>query len=234
MKKVCAIVFLLLSALTLHARAIQEDFRKADEKARISYAFGMVIGSDLQSAVDIEFDYTAFAQGMKDVFENAETLFSEMEAFEIVETAIQNAMDKKTEESRIAEERFLEGNSERPGIRITPSGLQYEVLVEGEGEKPEPDSLVRVHYEGRLMDGSLFDTSYDDSEGVIIPLDRVIPGWTEGITLMNTGSKYRLFIPSHMAYGRNGFYEMIPPYSPLIFTVELLEIINPEDETEEF
>jgi len=118
----------------------------------------------------------------------------------------------------------------KPGIQVTSSGLQYEILHESSGEKPEFNSVVRVNYEGSLMNGTVFDSSYsDDEEGVLIPLDRVIPGWTEGILLMSTGSKYRLFIPSKLAYGKNGAYQLIPPYSPLIFTVELLEIIDPED-----
>jgi len=232
MKKFCVFLFLLLPALALYAKAIQEDFRKADEKARMSYAFGMVIGSDLRNAVgDTEFDYTAFSQGIKAVFENSETLLSEMEAVEIVETTLQNVMDKKTEESRIAEEVFLAVNRERPGVQATPSGLLYEVLSQGEGEKPVPDSVVKVQYEGRLADGRLFDTSYNDNddEGALIPLNRVIPGWTEGIMLMNVGSKYRIYIPSNLAYGKAGFYDVIPPFSTLIFTVELLEIINPEE-----
>ena len=233
MRKLCVFLFLLLPVLT-YARAIQEDFRKADEKARMSYAFGMVIGYDLQAAAGgMDFDYTAFSQGMKAVFEDSETWLTEMEAIEMVETALQNVMDKRTEESRIAEELFLEENRERPGIQTTISGLQYEVLSEGEGEKPGPDSVVRVQYEGRLADGRLFDTSYNEDEGALIPLDRVISGWTEGITLMNVGSTYRLYIPSYLAYGKTGFYDVIPPFSTLIFTVELLEIINPE-EAEEF
>ena len=230
MKKLCVFLVFLLPALTLYARAIQEDFKKADEKAQMSYAFGMVIGSDLRAAAgDMEFDYTAFSQGIKAVFENSETWLSEMEALEIVETALQNAMDKKTEESRITEELFLAVNRERPGVQVTDSGLQYEVLFEGEGEKPEPDSIVKVHYEGRLVDGRLFDTSYNDDEPALIPLDRVISGWTEGIMLMNVGSKYQLYIPSNLAYGKTGFYDVIPPFSTLIFTVELLEIIDPDE-----
>ncbi|MDR2922725.1 MAG: FKBP-type peptidyl-prolyl cis-trans isomerase [Treponema sp.] len=231
MKKLCIFLFLLLPALTLYAKAIQEDFRKADEKARMSYAFGMIIASDLRNAVgDTEFDYTAFSQGMKAVLENSETSLSEMEAIEIVETALQNVMDRKAEESRIAEELFLAVNRERPGVQATASGLLYEVLSEGEGKKPGPDSVVKVHYEGRLADGRLFDTSYNGDEGAIIPLDRVISGWTEGIMLMNVGSKYRIYIPSNLAYGKTGFYDVIPPFSTLIFTVELLEIINPDEE----
>jgi len=230
MKKLSVFLFLLLSALTLYARAIQEDFRKADEKARMSYSFGMVVGADLKTALgDTEFDYAAFSQGIKAVFENSETWLSEMEALEIVETTLQNVMEKKAQESRITEEIFLATIRERPGVQATPSGLLYEVLSQGEGEKPGPGSIVKVHYEGRLADGRLFDTSYNDDEGALIPLDRVISGWTEGIMLMNVGSKYRIYIPSNLAYGKTGFYDVIPPFSTLIFTVELLEIINSEE-----
>ena len=229
----CAFLLLIMSAAALHARAIQEDFRKADEKAQMSYAFGMLIGSDLRS-VDLEFDYTAFAQGMKAMLENAETLFSEQEAIEIVETALQEAIDRRTEKSRLEEEYFLAENRERDGVYTTFSGLQYEVIIEGEGEKPGPDSIVRVHYDGQLTDGSVFDSSYEDGESALIPLNRVIPGWAEGIMLMSVGSTYRLYIPSNLAYGRNGAYQVIPPYSTLIFTVQLLEIIDPEADTEEF
>jgi FKBP-type peptidyl-prolyl cis-trans isomerase FkpA len=227
------IILLILCAATAHARAIREDFRKADEKALLSYAFGMAVGSNLRTA-GVEFDYDAFARGLKAIIEDSEnSLLSEQEAVDMVETALYNAMDKRLEESRINEEYFLAENMEKPGIQSTSSGLQYEILHEGSGDKPEYDSVVRVHYEGKLIDGTVFDDSYaDDEEGVLIPLDRVIPGWTEGILLMSIGSKYRLYIPSRLAYGRNGAYQVIPPYAPLIFTVELLEIISPEDNEE--
>ncbi|MCL2066311.1 MAG: FKBP-type peptidyl-prolyl cis-trans isomerase [Treponema sp.] len=222
-----AILIFTASAAALHARAIQEDYRKADEKARVSYAFGMMLGSELKGT-ELEFNYEAFAQGLKAVIEDGGGLFSEQEAFEIVNTAMQNAMERRTEENRIKEEFFLAENMGRPGIIITESGLQYEVLEEGEGEKPQPDSVVRVHYEGSLTDGVIFDSSYNDGESAVIPLERVIPGWTEGLLLMNVGSKYRLYIPSSLAYGSSGASQIIPPYSTLIFTVELLEIIDSE------
>ena len=237
MKKLFVIALLVLFAVSLHARAIQEDYKKAEEKARVSYAVGLIMGENLRS-IGLEFDYPAFTEGFKAAVGDAEAQFSEQEAIEIIETALQTAMEKKAAENRLLEEEFLVKNGERPGVQTTASGLQYEILVGTDAEKPGTDSLVRVHYEGSFADGSLFDSSIDESEGTLIPLDRVIPGWTEGITLMGIGSKYRFFIPSELAYGKEGIQSMIPPYSTLVFTVELLEIVNPEsefeDESEEF
>jgi len=224
MKKLFVFVCLSLAALSLHAKAIQEDYKKAEEKARVSYAFGMIIGSNMRSAV-LDFDYAAFAEGVEAMVETGRGQFSEQEAMEIVETALQKAMDIQAEENRVREEEFLAANRERAEVKVTPSGLQYEVLVESAGEKPVSSSIVRVHYVGTFMDGSPFDSS-DDEEGVYIPLEMVIQGWSEGLMLMNAGSKFKFFIPSNLAYGKEGIQSVIPPYSPLIFTVDLIEIIN--------
>ncbi|MDR2731523.1 MAG: FKBP-type peptidyl-prolyl cis-trans isomerase [Treponema sp.] len=223
MKKILIVVCLLLP-FALYARAIQEDYKKADEKARTSYAFGMIIGSNMES-IELDFDYSAFTDGFKAGFSKSDMRFSEQEAIDIIETAIQISVDKRSAEYRIAEEEFLALNRVRPGVQVTFSGLQYEILYQTEGDKPMPDSIVKVHYEGSFINGNVFDKSYDE-EGTAIPLDRVIPGWTEGIMLMSTGSKYRLYIPSSLAYGKEGIQNIIPPYSTLIFDVELLEIFD--------
>ena len=228
MKKLLFTACLLLPALALYAAGIQEDYKNADEKARLSYAFGMLIGSNLSTA-EIDFDYDAFTNGVRDKIENAKTQFSEQEAIEIVETALQAASDKNSEVNRMQEVEFLTKNAERPEVQITPSGLQYEVLAGTEGEKPAANSVVKVHYEGTFIDGSLFDAS-DEEDGAFIPLDRVIPGWTEGLMLMSVGSKFKLYIPSELAYGKDGIQSIIPAYSTLVFTVELLEIIGDDDD----
>jgi FKBP-type peptidyl-prolyl cis-trans isomerase len=227
MKQPVLLICFLLTVFTLHARAIQEDIDRADEKARLSYAFGMLFGSNLQT-MPLELDYDAFTKGFKTMLENGELLFSEDEAVEIVEAAIQASTEKTSAENRLREEQFLASNRQRNGVHVTPSGLQYEIIVEKEGPKPQSNSLVRVSYTGNFIDGTLFDKS--DNEGAFIPLEMVIPGWTEGLTLMSVGSIYRLFIPSQLAYGRNGVQSVIPPYSTLIFTVELFEIIDNSDE----
>jgi len=219
--------------MALHARAIQEDYRNAEEKARVSYAFGMIIGSNLSTA-PIEFDYNAFTDGLRAILDNTvEAQFSEYEAMEIVETALFIAMEIAAEENRIIEETFMITNSMQPGIQVTQSGLQYEIIRDAEGEKPLPNSVVKVNYVGTFLDGSPFDSSYDEG-GIYVPLDMVIHGWSEGLQMMSVGSIYRLFIPSSLAYGKDGFQGIIPPYSTLLFTVELLEIVNDDYDIWEF
>ena len=123
-----------------------------------------------------------------------------------------------------AGKKFLEENALKEGITQTASGLQYEVLQEGTGPKPGPTSTVEVHYEGRLINGKVFDSSYQRKETISFPLNRVIAGWTEGLQLMPTGSKYRLYVPSELGYGARGAGGDIPPHSALIFDVELISI----------
>ncbi|MDR0464968.1 MAG: FKBP-type peptidyl-prolyl cis-trans isomerase [Treponema sp.] len=227
MKKLILIFCMFSCAAALNAKAIQEDYRKAEEKARISYALGMWIGANYDlSDLGLEFDYTALTEGVRAVMEkDMEPQFSQQEAMEIIETALYDAMEKIAEENRAVEEEYLFKNSQRPGIHVTQSGLQYEILEDTEGEKPENFSMVRVHYTGTLTNGTLFDESYEE-DGAYIPLDMVIPGWTEGVMLMSVGSKYRFYIPSNLAYGRDGIQGYVPAFSTLIFDVELLEIIN--------
>lgn len=121
-------------------------------------------------------------------------------------------------------EKFLAENAKRPGVKVTPSGLQYEVLDATLGQKPKANNTVRVHYEGTLPDGTVFDSSYKRGEPISFPLNGVIAGWTEGLQLMSVGSKYKLFIPYNLGYGERGAGASIPPYAALIFTVELLGI----------
>jgi len=227
MKKLTVLFCLLLTVTALHARAIQEDYRKAEENARISYAFGMAIASNLDlSSLGIHFDYAAFADGLRAILEpDVIPQLSENEAMDIVETTYYNAMERIAEEYRIREEAFLSMNSLMAGINTTQSGLQYEIITEAVGEKPVFSSTVRVHYTGSFTDGSIFDYSYEEN-GAYIPLSGVIAGWTEGVMLMSPGSVYKLYIPSHLAYGKDGIQGVVPPYSTLIFTVELLEILS--------
>ena len=227
MKKIAVLLCLIFTVTALYARAVQEDYRSAEENSRISYAFGMAIASNLElNTLDIDFDYAAFTEGLKSILEkNTELRLSEYEAMEIVETVYYNAMERRTEEYRVKEQEFLLRNSLQPGINVMPSGLQYEILTQAEGDKPSHDSTVKVHYTGSFIDGSIFDYSYEE-DGAYIPLNSVINGWTEGVMLMSEGSIYKLYIPSHLAYGKDGIQGVVPPYSTLIFTVELLEIAD--------
>jgi len=224
-------ILLFIAAVTVHAKAIREDVNLSDEKARMSYAFGMTVGNDLKQA-GLELDYAAFTEGLKNSMEQEPLLLDQEEALELVQAAFENAVTKQAAELRAKEENFLAKNALNEGVITTPSGLQYTVLAKSDGPIPGPDDTVRVHYEGALTDGTVFDSSYHLERGEEIPLDMVIPGWAEGIQLMNVGSKYKIYIPSNLAYGERGAGQIIPPYSTLVFTIELLEIIKDNEETE--
>jgi FKBP-type peptidyl-prolyl cis-trans isomerase len=209
------------------AEAIREEADKGNEKADLSYAFGMAIGSDMKQS-GLEFNYAAFSRGFREMMEGRETRFTMDEAVERVQTAFRAAMAEQAEYNRQKEIEFLAENGKRPGIVTTASGLQYEVLAEGTGERPDPSDVVIVHYRGALTDGVVFDSSYERGEPAEFPLEGVIPGWSEGIQLMNIGGRSRLYIPSKLAYGSQGAGATIPPNAVVIFEVELLDAYAPE------
>jgi len=229
MKKFVLVNGLLFIVLTAHANGIREDVNFTGEKARTSYAFGMAVGGDLADT-GLEIDYFAFTEGLRAAMENGQTIMDRDEALEIVQDAFESAMRKQASALREKEELFLAENATQPGIQTTESGLQYIILTEGSGPKPTADDIVRVHYEGALIDGTVFDSSYERDEPEEIPLDMVIPGWAEGIMLMNVGGKHRIYLPSELAYGERGAGQVIPPYSTLVFTVELLDIVTDKEE----
>jgi FKBP-type peptidyl-prolyl cis-trans isomerase FkpA len=235
MKKV--FIFLCFVVLTgsLYAKGQIEDPAKAAAEADISYAFGMVLGRDLKQT-GMEFNYNALTEGFRAALEDVEPRYSFDEALEKVRAAFVEAMTRQAAENKEKETRFLQENGKREGVTTTASGLQYEILSDessGEGEKPGPRALVRVNYEGKLAEGAVFDSTWERGEPAEIPLDRVIPGWAEGIQLMNVGSTYLFYVPSALAYGEEGAGQVIPPNSPLIFKVELLEILDDAQEEEE-
>jgi FKBP-type peptidyl-prolyl cis-trans isomerase FkpA len=228
MKKIKIIIVCCLAAVSsaLFGRAVQEEVAHADERTRTSYAFGQVIGSDL-GQTGLEFDYDAFTEGFRNSITGGESPYALEEAVAMVQAAFEKVMAQKAEENRRNEITFLGKNAEKDTVRITESGLQYEVINEGTGAKPLSTDTVKVHYEGSLVDGAVFDSSFNRGEPAEFPLDRVIPGWSEGLQLMPVGSVYRFYIPSRIAYGEQGAGQVIPPYATLIFMVELLEIVVP-------
>jgi len=190
-----------------------------------SYAVGMNIGSNLKTD-GMYLDWDEFLQGMKDVFYDKKTRFTIEEAMQIFNEAY-SANNEKRESAYIkVQTDFLEENKQKPGVVTTGSGLQYEVLFQGDGPKPSGTDTVRVHYRGTLINGTEFDNSYSRGEPAVFPLNEVIPGWTEGLQLMSTGGKYRLFIPSELGYGPRGMGPQLPANSTLVFDVELLEIVR--------
>ncbi|MDR0583415.1 MAG: FKBP-type peptidyl-prolyl cis-trans isomerase [Treponema sp.] len=190
-----------------------------------SYAIGMNLALNMKDSGFIP-EAKSFFEGFKDGQGGGKTRFSAEEAEEKIEQALTARTEKENEGRIQAEKDFLTENGAKPNVITTGSGLQYEVISEGSGAKPSAADIVRVDYEGTFTDGSPFDSSYAQGQPAEFPLNMVISGWTEGLQLMSVGSKYKFYIPSNLAYGPQGGGR-IPPYSVLIFEVELLDILAP-------
>jgi len=189
-----------------------------------SYAFGSSIANDLKQRGVSSLNLALVTKAMNDVFSGADVKFNQEKSQEII-YGLLNVIQKKKFEGAIAEaEQFLTDNKKKAGIVSLPSGLQYEVIQAGTGPKPVATDEVTVHYKGTLINGQQFDSSYSRGEPTSFTLNQVIPGWTEGLQQMPIGSKYRFFIPYALAYGERGAGKDIPPYSTLIFEVELIKI----------
>ena len=217
MKKLFCLVFVFFGLTVFHITAEENN-----DKADVSYAFGMLVAEDLM-AYGVEFDYDAFILGFRTAMEGKETRFTVMEAIERVNIAFMAARARMMERNLAEGLAFLAENSTRPNVIVTPSGLQFEHITEGTGEKPGPSDWVLVHYHGTTINGNVFDSTRDTGEPVEIPLFRVIPGWSEGLRMMKEGGKARLFIPPDLGYGEQGV-GTIEPNSVLIFDVELISI----------
>lgn len=191
---------------------------------KISYALGLSMGQNLMSSGVESLNYQDLAAGIEDVLTKQQPKISYQEAQQVLNTFFQELEAKVAGAAKAEGEKFLAENAKREGVKVTPSGLQYEILEPSLGQKPKATDTVRVHYEGTLIDGTVFDSSYRRGESITFPLNGVIKGWTEGLQLMSIGSKYKFFIPYQLAYGERGAGQSIPPYAALIFTVELLGI----------
>ena len=190
----------------------------------ISYSLGMSVGARMANQGAADIDYQSFLEGVRAMLEKKETMISKSYSDSINYVYYKDQKDKiftKVKEEGI---KFLEENGKRPEVTTTESGLQYEVLTPAEGPKPSATNSVTVHYVGQLISGEMFDSSVDRGEPATFPLNRVIGGWTEGVQLMSVGSKYRFYIPQELGYGARGAGAATPPYSTLIFDVELLKI----------
>ena len=193
---------------------------------KLSYALGMVIGHNLKGMGVDSIDAGEFAQAVADVLGGNATKLADNEAQQVVSTFLQKQQQEAGKAVREAGERFLAENAAKEGVTVLPSGLQYVVLAEGQGNKPKATDRVKCHYEGRLTDGTVFDSSYRRGEPAVFPLNGVIAGWTEGVQLMAEGAKFRFFIPYNLAYGERGAGQSIPPYAALVFDVELIEVVK--------
>ena len=191
---------------------------------KISYAIGLSMGQNLMGSGVTSLEYADLTAGIKDVLEKNQPQISYQEAQQVLGKFFSELEQKIAGEAKSAGEAFLAENAKREGVKVTESGLQYEVLEATIGQKPKSTDKVRVHYEGTLIDGTVFDSSYKRGESITFGLNQVIKGWTEGLQLMSIGSKYKLYLPYQLAYGERGAGANIPPYAALIFTVELLGI----------
>ena len=199
---------------------------------KLSYALGIGIGSQLAGMGAKELNIDDFAQAIKDVISGSQLKVDNVEAQTLVQNFFQEQEAKQqaaaAEAGKAAKaegEAFLAENGKKEGIVTLPSGLQYQVLKEGDGKKPSATDQVVCHYEGTLIDGTVFDSSYQRNQPATFGLNQVIPGWTEGVQLMQEGAKYRFFIPYKLAYGERGAGAQIPPFATLVFDVELIEVI---------
>ncbi len=199
----------------------QNETTKMDS---VSYSLGILLAQNLKKQGFTSLDATAVAKGLKDVVEGNDLQVSEEEANQIVSQYMQ-AQQAKQYEGVIAEgKQFLDENAKREGVTVLPSGLQYEVMQAGDGLKPGPNDQVTVHYEGRLLNGKVFDSSVKRGQPATFGVTQVIQGWVEALQLMPAGSKWRLFIPYDLAYGERGAGQDIGPFSTLIFEVELISV----------
>jgi FKBP-type peptidyl-prolyl cis-trans isomerase len=230
---------ILLGTIVLGLAACSQEQPQADkpvaldsDASKLGYAMGIDVGASLgRMAADIDAD--AFIEAFRTSFAKGEMRMKPEEAAEVRQAFFQKMQQEKQAEMAAAGAAnkssgmaFLAENKQKDGITTTPSGLQYELLRAAEGAKPTAADTVKVHYKGTLIDGTEFDSSYARGEPAIFPLNGVIPAWTEGVQLMSVGSKYRLFVPSELAYGERGTGAKIGPNATLIFEVELLEIVK--------
>ena len=191
---------------------------------KVSYALGIGIGRQLADMGANDIVTEDFAAAMKDVLTGAQLQIDETEAQAMVQEYLQRKGEERLKNVKAEGEAFLADNAKKEGIVTLPSGLQYQVLQEGNGKSPKATDQVKCHYEGTLINGKVFDSSYRRGEPATFPLNGVIAGWTEGLQLMKEGAKYRFFIPFNLAYGTRGAGQDIPPYATLIFDVELIEV----------
>ena len=236
-----AIVIIAASAAVMAISSCAGTYQKGDRMPEtttaqidtISYALGMYYGKMLTSSPFGELNLAQMKKGFKDVLNEEETMLEEQDIAILIQSYLRDRMAYESERSLEEGTEFLAANKEKEGVVETESGLQYKIEVEGAGISPEETDTVEVNYEGRLIDGTVFDSSYDRGESVKFPLNRVIKGWTEGLTYAKEGGKIQLYIPAELGYGQRGTGP-IPGNSTLIFDIELVKVYKAvPKETEE-
>ncbi|MGB3467551.1 MAG: FKBP-type peptidyl-prolyl cis-trans isomerase [Cyclobacteriaceae bacterium] len=195
-----------------------------DERDKFAYALGVSYAKSLKEGGLDSLSKSAFIAAMNDIEQGKEQLLTDQECQTTIQNKLVELEEKKNAVFMEEGQKFLDENASKPGVKVTDSGLQYEVLVAGDGPKPSPNDTVRVHYHGTLPDGTVFESSVERGRPAEFLLSRMIPGWVEALQMMPVGSKYKLVIPQDLAYGANG-NGPIKPYSTLVFELELLDIL---------
>ncbi len=193
---------------------------------KLSYAWGLAMGQQLKGMGVATLEFDSFVNGLKSVYGEGKSEMEPEEAHKLINEYLQSLQEKMAAAVKEEAKKFFDENRGKEGVKETASGLQYIVEKEGTGAQPSATDEVTVHYTGKLLDGTVFDSSVNRGEPATFPLNRVIPGWTEGVQLMKEGAKYRFFIPSDLAYGPQGIPNAIPPHATLIFEVELIKVIK--------
>ncbi len=210
-------IFALLYAFT--------NILTGNKMDKVSYALGLNIGNNLLDAGIDKLEWDKFLKGVKDSMEKNDQEMTNQEAQQELNSFFAKLQADAEAKNSKQEKTFLDNNAKREEITVLPSGLQYEILTAGDGAKPKATDKVKCHYEGTLIDGTVFDSSYRRGEPAVFGVNQVIAGWVEALQLMSVGSKWRLYIPYRLGYGEHGAGSSIPPYSTLIFDVELLDIV---------
>ncbi|MBR7157587.1 MAG: FKBP-type peptidyl-prolyl cis-trans isomerase [Bacteroidales bacterium] len=192
---------------------------------KVSYALGMSVANNILASGVKDLNIDEFASAIKAVLTGEQPTLSVEEAQQVLTQYFTKLQEEQVKMFKAEGEAFLAENAKKEGVVTLPSGLQYKVITEGSGNKPTASQQVKCHYEGTLINGAKFDSSYDRNEPAVFPVNGVIQGWVEALQLMPVGSKWELYIPYNLAYGERGAGQSIPPYATLIFTVELLEIL---------
>lgn len=231
MKRQIVAAGLVVMAGTALVGCNREGKKPETVEQRAAYSVGYVSGKS-SAAQAPKLDIDQFMAGFRDAYAKRDSKLTDEEmraALSAYEETLRKEAEMARKKSAIegasAGAAFLAENAKKPGVKTTDSGLQYEVITEGKGAKPKATDVVKVHYEGKLVDGTVFDSSRQRGEPIEFPLNRVIPGWTEGVQLMNVGSRYKLTIPANLGYGEDGAGP-IPPNAVLVFDVELLDIVK--------
>ena len=232
MKKIFILAFIALTGNFAQAQKYFDKAKISSSNDSLSYALGYMLSQNIVKEGITDFDATLIGKAFNDSKKNNSPLLSLDECKDVLQNFFQKKDDELKSSQLAKEKAFLEANAKKEGVKVTETGLQYKVVKEGSGKMPNDSSEVKIHYEGKLLDGTVFDTSYDSEEPTTLNMNFLIPGMVEGLKLMKEGSQYVFYIPQDLGYGEYSPGETLPAYSTLIFEIELISVEEPSKEEE--